>query len=182
MAQWQDLDGNADLDPLGAGADGGRDAERRRQYRALRIEMQLGQPHRVETPALGRIDLLESLGEGLFLAASGECRKLVEHAEFHRPISGSGLIGRAILQSDCREHTIIAMSEDTPNLVLEHLRAIRTELHEIREEQREQRGRLGSIERSISYMTREIAEMGLRLDRMHDRLDRIERRLDLAET
>ena len=62
------------------------------------------------------------------------------------------------------------------------LRAIRTELHEIREGQREQRGRLGSIERSISYMTREIAEMGLRLDRMHDRLDRIERRLDLAET
>ena len=56
------------------------------------------------------------------------------------------------------------MSEDTPNLVLEHLRAIRTELHEIREEQREQRGGLGSIERSISYMTREIAEMGLRLD------------------
>jgi len=43
------------------------------------------------------------------------------------------------------------MSEATPNLVLEHLRAIRTELHEIREEQREQRGRLGSIERSISH-------------------------------
>jgi len=85
------------------------------------------------------------------------------------------------LQSDCLEHTIIAMSEATPNLVLEHLRAIRTELHEIREEQREQRGRLGSIERSISHMTREMAEVGLRLDRMHDRFDRIERRLDLAE-
>jgi hypothetical protein len=66
------------------------------------------------------------------------------------------------------------MSENTPNLVLEHLRAIRTELHEIREEQLEQRGRLGSIERGISHMTREIAEMGLRLDR-------IERRLDLVE-
>ena len=74
------------------------------------------------------------------------------------------------------------MSEGTPKLVLEHLRAIRTELHEIREEQREQRGRLGSIERSTSCMSREIAEMGLRLDRMHDRLGRIEQRLDLAET
>jgi tetrahydromethanopterin S-methyltransferase subunit G len=74
------------------------------------------------------------------------------------------------------------MSEDTPNLVLEHLGAIRAELHEIREAQREQRGRLGSIERSISFIGREIAEMGLRLDRMHDRLDRIERRLDLVET
>ena len=73
------------------------------------------------------------------------------------------------------------MSEGTLNLVLDHLCAIWTELHKIREEQREQRARLGSIERSISYMTREIAEMGLRLDRMHDRLDRIERRLDLVE-
>jgi hypothetical protein len=46
------------------------------------------------------------------------------------------------------------MSEEAPNLLLENLRAIRSELHEIREEQREQRTRLGSIERSISYMTR----------------------------
>jgi hypothetical protein len=97
------------------------------------------------------------------------------------PFSGSGLDAGAILQSECREHTIIVMSEDTPNLVLEHLRAIRTELHEIREEQREQGGCLGSIERSISHMTREIAGMGLRLDRMHERLDRFERRLDLVE-
>jgi tetrahydromethanopterin S-methyltransferase subunit G len=74
------------------------------------------------------------------------------------------------------------MREDAPNLVLEHLCAIRTVLHEIREEQREQRGRLGSIERSVSFIGREIADMGLRLDRMHDRLDRIERRLDLVET
>ncbi len=85
------------------------------------------------------------------------------------------------LQASRREHTIASMGEGAPNLVLEHLRAIRSELHEIREEQREQRTRLGSIERSISCMTREIAEMGLRLDRMHDRLDRIERRLDLVE-
>ena len=68
----------------------------------------------------------------------------------------------------------------TPNLIIEHLCAIRAELHEIREEQREQCGRLGSIERSILHMTRELGEMGLRLDRMHDRLDRIERRLDLV--
>ena len=82
------------------------------------------------------------------------------------------------LQATRLEHTIAAMSEEAPNLVLEHLRAIRSELHEIREEQREQRTRLRSIERSISYMTREIAEMGLRLDRMHAR---IERWLDLVE-
>jgi hypothetical protein len=114
----------------------------------------------------------------------------VKHAEFHAPISFLGGWFKDIafchqranpLQATRREDTIAAMSEEPPNLVLEHLRAIRSELHEIREEQREQRTRLGSIERSISYMTREIAEMGLRLDRMHDRLDRIERRLDLVE-
>ena len=53
------------------------------------------------------------------------------------------------LQASRRERTIVAMSEEAPALVLEHLRAIRSELHEIREEQREQRTRLGSIERSI---------------------------------
>ena len=81
------------------------------------------------------------------------------------------------MQTNRLRHTITVVSEEASNLVLEHLRAIRTELHEIRE----QRGRLGSIECSISHMTREIAEMGLRLDRMHDRLGRIERRLDLVE-
>ena len=83
VAEWQDLDGNADLNALGTGSDRGGDAERRRQHRALRIEMQLGQPHRIETPALGRIDLLERLREGLSLGAPGQGRKLVEHAEFH---------------------------------------------------------------------------------------------------
>ena len=72
------------------------------------------------------------------------------------------------------------MTDETPNLVLEQLCAIRAGLREIREEQREQRGRLGAIERSISHIAGEIAQMGLRLDRMHDPLDRIERRLDLV--
>jgi len=73
------------------------------------------------------------------------------------------------------------MAEEPPKLVIEHLHAMRDELREIREEQRGQRSRLGSIERSISHMTREMAEMGLRLDRMHDCLARIERRLNLGE-
>ena len=33
--------------------------------------MQLGQPHRVETPTLGRIDLLERLREGVSFGAAG---------------------------------------------------------------------------------------------------------------
>jgi hypothetical protein len=74
-----------------------------------------------------------------------------------------------------------AMAEETPNLVLKHLRAIRAELKEVREEQREQHLRLGAIERGIANMASEIAQMGLRLDRMHGRIDRIERRLGLVE-
>jgi hypothetical protein len=73
------------------------------------------------------------------------------------------------------------MSDDAPNLVLEHLRGIRTELQEVRQEQREQRIRLSGIERGIVNLLSEVTEMGLRLDRMHDRIDRIERRLDLTE-
>ena len=45
------------------------------------------------------------------------------------------------------------MTDETPNLVLEQLCAIRAGPREIREEQREQRGRLGAIERSISHMS-----------------------------
>src|SRR6516225_6389204 len=91
MAQREDLDGDADLDPFGARADRGGNAERRRQYRTQRIEVELGEPHRVEAPAFCRIDLLERLRERLPLGAAGEGRKLVEHAEFHAAISRSGL-------------------------------------------------------------------------------------------
>jgi hypothetical protein len=70
------------------------------------------------------------------------------------------------------------------NLVLEHLRAIRADLQEVRAEQREQRLRLSSIERSLAHIEREgpefRAEVGVRFDRVHDPLDRIERRLDIV--
>jgi hypothetical protein len=72
VAQWQDLDGNADLDPFGAGANRGGDAERRRQYRALRLEMELGQPHHIEPQPLGRINLFHRLVERLALGSAGK--------------------------------------------------------------------------------------------------------------
>ena len=70
------------------------------------------------------------------------------------------------------------------NLVLEHLGAIRADAQEIRAEQREQRTRLGAIERILAHVERDNAEfraeIGIRFDRVHDRLDRIERRLELV--
>jgi len=70
------------------------------------------------------------------------------------------------------------MADEPTNLVLEHLRAMRSDLTEMRQEQREQRLRLSGIERGIVNLLSEVTEMGLRLDRMHDRIDR---RLDLIE-
>ncbi len=46
--------------------------------------MQFRQPHRVEAIALGGVDLVEGLREGVGLAAARHHRKLVKHAEFHR--------------------------------------------------------------------------------------------------
>ena len=50
---------------------------------ALRGEMNFGQPHRVQAIALGGIDLRHALVEGFRVAAPGQRRKLVKHAEFH---------------------------------------------------------------------------------------------------
>ena len=83
MAQRQDLHGDADLDPFGARGDGAGNAERRRQQRAPRLEMQFGQPHHVEPEPLGGVDLVHRLVEGLALGPAGKRRKLVKHAEFH---------------------------------------------------------------------------------------------------
>ena len=71
------------------------------------------------------------------------------------------------------------------NLVLELLRAIRADIAELRTEQREQRGRIAAMERSLAHIERDgaeqRAELGGRFDRVLDRLDRIERRLDLTD-
>ena len=76
------------------------------------------------------------------------------------------------------------MSEGIENLTLELLRAIRSDMSEMRTEQREQRGRLGAIERSLAHIERDNAEgraeIGIRFDRILDRLDRIDRRLELV--
>jgi hypothetical protein len=68
MAERQYLDGNADLDAARARGDRAGDAERRRQKRAARLEMELGEPHHIEPPTLGRVDLLHRLVKGLAVA------------------------------------------------------------------------------------------------------------------
>ena len=95
MAQRQHLDAGADLHALGARGDRAGDGQRRGANRPFRGDVDLGQPHRVETPALGRIDLLERLGESRFLAHPRRALELVKHAELepHRHFSLSDRAG-----------------------------------------------------------------------------------------
>jgi hypothetical protein len=74
------------------------------------------------------------------------------------------------------------------NLVLEHLRAIRVDIRDIRETQRGHTRQLGRIELELAGLRHQAAldaearaELGLRVDGLSDRVDRIERRLELSD-
>ncbi|MBT9369481.1 hypothetical protein [Rhizobium sp. CSW-27] len=80
------------------------------------------------------------------------------------------------------------MAEDINNLVLEHLRAVRGDIRDMREILREQGSRLTRIELGLAVLRRDqgtdaegVAEMGLRLDRLTDKIHRIGRRLDITD-
>jgi hypothetical protein len=70
---------------------------------------------------------------------------------------------------------------ETDNIVLEHLPHIRRVVDETREDVRELKGRVGTLEREVAQIHVKLAEHLVRFDRLNDRVERIERRLDLAE-
>jgi hypothetical protein len=84
MTQRQHLHREADPDALGPRGNRAGDAERRRQHRPRRVEVQLPQPHRIEAPTFGVINQIERLRKGLGVGSSGQGRKLMEDAKFHR--------------------------------------------------------------------------------------------------
>jgi len=67
-----------------------------------------------------------------------------------------------------------AMADEPINLVLEHLRAIRADLAEVKEGVRNLQVRMTSVEENMAAMNR-------RLDSIDRRIDRIERRLELVD-
>lgn len=78
------------------------------------------------------------------------------------------------------------MSDSPTNLVLEHLRHIRTRVDQIADDVVDVKHRLSSLESSMVLVRREVnvgdetdARQQLTLDRLAERIDRIERRLDL---
>lgn len=73
------------------------------------------------------------------------------------------------------------MSDDAPNLVLEHLRAIRTGQDAMREDIRDIKARLVVLEAAFATLSAAYGGVSSRLDRIETRLDRIEQRLGLIE-
>lgn len=79
------------------------------------------------------------------------------------------------------------MVESTDNLVLELLRAIRTDIAALREDSREIKSRLtsvelgiGSLKRDAAHQYTDISEQHSRYDRLVDRIDIIEKRLNIS--
>jgi predicted nuclease with TOPRIM domain len=62
----------------------------------------------------------------------------------------------------------------TDNLVLEHLRSIRSTVERLSDDMQEVKGRLGILEQQYDIISN-------RFDRLDDRVLRIEKRLDLVE-
>ena len=80
------------------------------------------------------------------------------------------------------------MVNEPINLVLEHLRAIRSDMGDMKDMLHDHGHRLGRLETSIASLRRELAgdaedvvHLGLRIDRLTLEVDRIKRRLDLTD-
>lgn len=76
------------------------------------------------------------------------------------------------------------MSEETDkiaNLILEHLRAIRSDMRETLDRLDNLTSRVSRLEESAATTARALADINLRLDRVDERLRRIERRLELVD-
>ena len=80
------------------------------------------------------------------------------------------------------------MTADFENLLLEHLRAMRTDISDIRRTQQEHGVRLTEIAGSVAGLRRDqaldaevSAHLAARVDRLRDEVDRIKRRLELTD-
>lgn len=80
------------------------------------------------------------------------------------------------------------MTDSVENLILEHLRAIRTDIGGIKDDVREIKQRLTSLEAAVAGLRRDNANLygdmvdqHARYDRLTERVERIEHRLDLRD-
>ena len=71
--------------------------------------------------------------------------------------------------------------DDSSNLVLEHLRAMRSQMNSTSEDLYEIKVRVGLLESGVADLNTSVALVHQRLDRSAGRVDRIGRRLDLSD-
>lgn len=76
------------------------------------------------------------------------------------------------------------MAEETPNIVIEHLRAIRNDITEFRTESREnfsfQAQRLSALEQHFAVVVANLPAFSDRFDSIERRINQIESRLQLV--
>ena len=77
--------------------------------------------------------------------------------------------------------------ENVDNLILEHLRAIRTDISGMRDDIREVKQRISNVEVGIGSLKRDTADLytenaaqHMRYDRLAERIEKIEKRLELT--
>jgi tetrahydromethanopterin S-methyltransferase subunit G len=73
------------------------------------------------------------------------------------------------------------MTEETTNIVLEHLRHIRAPVDGLTDDMRQVILRLGAIERHVAGLHISDVSQNAEIDMLKTRLDRVERRLELTD-
>ena len=71
------------------------------------------------------------------------------------------------------------MTEQVESLILEYLRGIRADIAAIKQDIRELKLRVNSLETHVANLFADVVRQNARLDGIDDRLMRIEQRLDL---
>lgn len=79
------------------------------------------------------------------------------------------------------------MIDDVDNIIIEHLRAIRAEVADLKENDKEILTRLARLEigqanllRNIAFIEETGAEHSMRYDRLKERIEKIEKQLELV--
>jgi hypothetical protein len=73
------------------------------------------------------------------------------------------------------------MADEPRDLVLEHLRAMRTDIASMREDAQEAKARQAAVEDMFAFLVSAITRMQHSVDRLTERTQRIEKRLNLVD-